>query len=110
MPYGTISDKTRYYIQTRAVQSNVSDRIDLESDAPDAYTLDIVYWGALDESFAIGRDYAVNIADWIDELMTWQYDNGELETTFWEIYVVEHYASGDSSTVYSVKGFEDGNF
>lgn len=110
MPYGTVSDETRKYVEMRAAQGNVSDMIDLESDAPDAYTLDIIYWGALDESFSIGRPYAVNVADWVAELLQEQTDSGILETGFWEVYVTVSYPCGDSETVYSVKGFEEGEF
>lgn len=110
MPYGTISDETRKYVEMRAAQSNVLDRIDLESDAPDAYTLDIIYWGALDESFSVGCAYAVNVADWVAELLQSQTDSGILETSFWEVYVTQETGAGDSETVYSVKGFEEGEF
>jgi hypothetical protein len=110
MPYGTISDETRAYVETRAAQGNVLDRIDLESDAPDAYTLDIIYYGALDESFSVGRLYAENVADWVAELLESQVGSGELETCFWEVYVTELGGCGDAYDVYSVKGFEEGDF
>jgi hypothetical protein len=110
MPYGTISNETRAYVEMRAREGNVLDRIDLESDAVNAYTLDVVYLGALDESFPIGRDYAVNVADWIAELLESQVDSGELETCFWEVYVTELGGCGDAYDVYSVKGFSEGDF
>lgn len=110
MPYGLISDETRKYVEMRASQGNVLDRIDLESEADDAYTIDVIYWGALDESFSVGRAYAVNVADWVAELLQEQTDSGTLETCFWEVYVTVSYPCGDSETVYSVKGFEEGDF
>jgi hypothetical protein len=107
MPYGTIGDETRAYVEMRAAQSNVSDRIDLESDADDAYTLDIIYYGALDESFSIGREYAVNVVDWIGEMLTSQEELGALDTCFWEVSITEQ---DMCDTVYEVKGFYGEDF
>lgn len=86
MPYGSISDDVRAFVEMRARQNNVIDRIILEADycengneypcdadcaceIPDFFrTVSIIVGGALDEEFSIiSGGYEVNIADWISE-------------------------------------------
>lgn len=104
MPYGTISDETRKYVEMRASQGNVLDRIDLESEADDAYTLDVVYWGALEESFSVGREYASTVADWICDMLRAESDAGILETRFWSVSLISHMWEDNTECVYEVNG------
>lgn len=80
MTYGTISHGTRVYVEWRAGHSNVLDRIDLESEADDAYLLSVTVDGALDEEFCVGQPYAANVADWVAELL-----RETADTAFWEV-------------------------
>jgi hypothetical protein len=101
MPYGFVSDDTRTYIMNRAEQSNVSEKVKLESEAEDAYQVSVIFEGALDEEFAVDQPYAVNICDWIGELLFETCD-----TPFWEVILSD--CNGEK--VYGISGDRDGSW
>lgn len=66
MPYGTIADTTREYVEQRAKESGVSvEKLAIEES--EEVTISVIYEGALDEEFDMAYHYAVNVADWIAE-------------------------------------------
>jgi len=94
MPYGSVSEETREYVEKRAGEGNVSiEKLELETS--DEVTISIIWEGALDEEFDMAYSYAVNVADWIAELLYETYpDNSD-----WEILV-----SQNGDTIYRTDG------
>lgn len=103
MTYGGIGSDTREYVLKRAEQSNVLDRIDLESEADDAYLLSVIIDGALDEEFCVGQPYAANVADWVAELL-----RETVDTAFWEVTLCQGGNNEDvcGDEVYRTAGYE----
>lgn len=113
MPYGTISEQSRAYIEYRARQSGIDlEKLGLEPEMPDLeseadevpipdnlYEISVIYAGALDESFYVQSDYEVNIADWLAELCRNDVANEtQSSSSSWEVIVTE-YAHEDAGAV-----------
>lgn len=113
MPYGTISENTRKWIELRAAQSNIPlEKLGLDeyvhtNDCPagvdededcicngadNTYEISVIFGEALDESFYVTTDYEVNIADWIAEDCANEVLKQPGES--WEVIVTEPNDSG----------------
>jgi hypothetical protein len=104
MTYGAPGKSTREHIAKRADQEQVGmDIIDLESVNDEALLLSIDVGGATDEMFNVGPDWAIDVADWVCELLRIEQLDGMLGGEDWSVYLND----SNGTEVYATHSTED---